>query len=92
MYSRPNKNEEELYFKLEVVKFYHEAILDWTLVKPKGIEVRDTHMKEYRIFKAGVADARCLHSHLAIALRRSHACDPIDHLIAQPFVGVAALL
>ena len=29
MYSRSNENEKELYFKLEVVKFYRETIIDW---------------------------------------------------------------
>ena len=57
MYSRPDENEKELYFKLEVVKFYHKKLSDsrldvGLLVKtkskkePKGIEVRDTHTKE----------------------------------------------
>ena len=53
MYSRRDENEIELYFKLEVVKFYHEKLSDsrWVVSEdqmqeePKGIEVCDTHTK-----------------------------------------------
>ena len=69
--------------KLKVVKFY---LFYWTIKLPVKINSRRAethqHVKEDRMFSAGVADACCLHSHLAITLRcSSHAIGQMsDHL------------
>ena len=60
---------------LKKMRMSSTSLNDWTLgcqsrpnqEEPKGIEVRDTHMKEDWIFRTGVANANLLHSHIAIA-------------------------